>query len=202
MLVLSKIAITGGMYSGKTTACRILESLGAYLLYSDNITHHILDYNSSCQARLCTLFGNDIIVEGKCERSKLAEIVFSSPKKLEALEKIVHPLLLATIEKEYERVKQDQNYTSFCVEIPLVQELSWEKHFDKIIAITTDENILFERMKNRTSQEDFNKCVADYTRRMHRQYSPLTKANRADININNNGTVTELKTALLKHLTF
>ncbi|PCI76080.1 dephospho-CoA kinase [Candidatus Aerophobetes bacterium] len=199
MLILKKIAVTGGMYSGKTTACKFLESLGAYLLYSDNVVHHILNYNTQCQAKLRHLLGSEIIVDGKCDRPKVADIIFSNYDLLEATEKIIHPLLLEEITKQYEILKQSNKYSCFCVEMPLVQEIGFSSYFDTVVAISSNEESITERMSHGTkSQKEFEKRQKDYRRRMHRQYSGAEKAQSAEININNNGSIEELKTELLE----
>lgn len=188
------------MYSGKTAACQILESLGAYLLYSDKITHNILDHNKTCQAELRNLFGEEIFKKGKCVRSKLADIVFANRAHLESLEKIIHPLLLDEINQEYERVKHQLSLQGFYVELPLVQELDWNKHFDKVIAITTDEQIIFKRLTEQRGEANALEAKQEYKRRMKRQWSPEEKGAKADITLTNNGSKEELKAALVKQL--
>lgn len=182
------------MYSGKTTACRFLESLGAYLLYSDKIVHHLLDHNVSCQKELSRLLGPDIIIDNKCDRAKVAEKIFSNEKLLEATEQIIHPLLLAEIKRRYESIKRETRYGLFCVEMPLVQEIGADKDFDTVIAINAGPETIRARMRAAASnKEAFEKRENEYKKRMRRQFSPQEKAAKADIIINNDGSTSALK---------
>ena len=95
MLTLKKIAITGGISSGKTTVCRILNKHGACTLNSDQIIHKFLTDDYPCITETIDLFGSEILTDGKIDRKKIAEIVFNDVEKLKALEKILHPRLLA-----------------------------------------------------------------------------------------------------------
>ncbi|MCB1116465.1 MAG: dephospho-CoA kinase [Chlamydiia bacterium] len=187
---MKKIAITGGIASGKTSVCHILKTHGACTLNSDQIVHHLLEEDQRCINDVIALLGNGILTEGKIDRKKVAEIVFNDAKKLDALEKILHPKLFATIDKEYERVKEGKAFNCFVVEMPLVQEIEQTKKFDHIVAVIAKE----EHTKSRLSDP------ASYDLRMSRQWDPEKKAKHADYVIINNGTMEELKQNTLEML--
>src|SRR3990167_10662892 len=105
MLNLKKVAVTGGVSSGKTTVCRILEDHGAFQVSSDEIIHQLLSLNTICIKQVTDLIGSEIFKDGKIDRKKVAELVFSSEEKLKALEKILHPLLFEEIEKLYQQIR-------------------------------------------------------------------------------------------------
>lgn len=181
---MKKIAITGGIASGKTTVRRILKKHGAYQLNSDDIIHQLLSEDKPSIDQVITLLGPKILADGKIDRKKVAEIVFSDDQKLKALEGILHPKLLEIINQEYNRVKEEGSYKSFVVEMPLVQEIGKERDFDVIIAVLCDE----EKAKKR--------CVfseEEYVKRMKNQWSTLKKAKLADYTIVNNGSMKELE---------
>ena len=169
MLTLKKLAITGGIASGKTTVCRILEKHGACTLNSDQIIHSLLINDSPCITKTLKLLGSEILTEGKIDRKKVAEIVFNDREKLEALERILHPKLLEAIDREYGRISEDKSYKFFAVEIPLIQEIGQEKKFDTIIAIGAPES----DARKRFIAEGFSEEM--YDKRMKRQWSVSKK---------------------------
>jgi len=91
MLKLVKIAITGGVASGKSSVCRFFQELGAYVVNADAIVHKLLDPSSDLGKQIIQLFGT-------LSRKRLSEIVFEDPEKLEKLEKLLHPAVLKKIE--------------------------------------------------------------------------------------------------------
>lgn len=190
MLTLKKIAITGGIASGKTSVCHILKTHGACTLNSDQIVHHLLAKDQKCIDEVISLLGNGILTEGKIDRKNVAEIVFKDSKKLDALEKILHPKLFEMIDQEYERVKEVEKYHCFVVEMPLVQEIEKTKTFDAVVAVYADEETAMRRMK-----EGF-----PYDKRMSRQWKAKKKAKKADYVIQNNGTLEDLKQNTLEML--
>lgn len=190
MLTLKKIAVTGGIASGKTSVCHILKTHGACTLNSDQIIHHLLEEDQHCFNEIVTLLGNGILTKGKIDRTKVAKIVFKDAEKLDALEKILHPKLFAMIDKEFERVKDGKTFNCFVVEMPLVQEIDQTKKFDHIVAVIAKE----EHAKRRLTDP------ASYEIRMNRQWDPEKKAKHADYVIINNGTMEELKQNTLEML--
>ncbi len=189
---MKKIAITGGIASGKTTVCGILNKHGACTLNSDQIIHKFLTDDSSCITETINLLGSEILTDGKIDRKKVAEIVFNDAEKLKALEKILHPRLLAAIDKEYDHIKGDKSYKFFAVEIPLIQEIGKEKMFDCIIAVCASE----KKARKRFTTEGFTEKM--YIKRMERQWDVSKKINSADYIIKNDGTIEELENNVLE----
>ena len=69
MLKLKKIAITGGIASGKSTVCRLLGELGAYVVSADAIVHELLKTDTDLGQRIVQQFGPDILESGQIDRS-------------------------------------------------------------------------------------------------------------------------------------
>jgi dephospho-CoA kinase len=167
--VLLKIAVTGGVGSGKTTVCQCFEKLGACVVDADKITHKLLE--TTCKQQVIRLLG---LKDEPIDRKAVAEIVFHDPKLLSQLEQIVHPAVLNEIEKQYKHVCRNTHYTSFVAEIPLLFEIGAETFYDATIAV----------LRNTTTHPE----------RMKRQLSPAQKAAKATHVIHNNGTLDELQT--------
>ncbi|MBX7067168.1 MAG: dephospho-CoA kinase [Parachlamydiales bacterium] len=178
--MLKKIAVTGGVASGKTTVCRMLGELGATVIYADAIVHELLKPN--------TEIGKKVIHEfGTIDRKTLSEKVFKDPKALEKLESILHPAVLQKIDEEYARAKG----ACFVVEIPLLYEIGAEDRFDIVIAVLADLSIAKKR---------FEHGAAEYELRMQRQLKPEIKAAKAHIVIHNNGSLEDLRKEVARYL--
>ena len=74
MLVLG---VTGGIGSGKSTVCRIFETLGVPVFSSDEVSKIIL-FSSSVQCEVEKLFGDVVLNNGVLSKNKLAEYIFSN----------------------------------------------------------------------------------------------------------------------------
>ncbi|HZJ77049.1 MAG TPA: dephospho-CoA kinase, partial [Oscillospiraceae bacterium] len=86
------IGVTGGIASGKTTASNILKELGAIIIDADKIARKVVERGRPALDEIKKHFGTEILLEnGGLNRKKLGDIVFSDPKLLEKLNKIIHP---------------------------------------------------------------------------------------------------------------
>lgn len=192
MLKLSKVAITGGLSSGKSSVCRFFKELGAHVVSADEIVHQLLSPNTNLGQQIIKLIGHDIVVNGRIDRSIIAKRVFNNQALLESLEKLLHPAVLNEIERQYQQAKAQQKASLFVVEIPLLFEISGEDKFDCVIDVWCDPEICQKRFKETTGYGD-----DEYNKRMARQLSPEEKAKRADDIINNNGNMEDLRRAVV-----
>jgi len=191
MLRLRKVAVTGGLSCGKSSVCRFFKELGSYVVSADEIVHQLLSSDTQISQQVIHLLGNDIIINGKLERGIIANKVFNHPKLLLSLENILHPAVFSEIEKQYQQVKVKQHIPLFIAEIPLLFEVNGQSNFDVTIDVWSDPEACRHRFiaMGHTSQE--------YDKRMSRQLPAEEKAKRADIIINNTGTLENLKDSVV-----
>jgi dephospho-CoA kinase len=193
MLKLAKIAITGGVASGKTTVCRFFQELGAYVVNADAIVHELLkDPSSTIGKHLVHLFGDRIIVQGNLSRKKIAEKAFEDPEKLKKLEQLLHPAVHRKIEELYKEACRSESYTSFVVEVPLLFEIRGESFYDVVVAVLSDERAARSRFERAGFKSE------EYDLRMKRQLTPNQKAERAHYKILNLGTLDDLKKEVIE----
>lgn len=194
MLKLKKIAVTGGLSSGKTTICKLLKEKGAYVASGDEIVHQLLSpqdlYRSEICQKLIHLLGIDVVANGPngyyLDKNKIAEKAFSQPALLKALEELIHPIVFDEIDKKYNQALQQCQYPLFVVEIPLLYEINAQSRFDQVIAVVASQEHCHQRFLSRGgTSEDFDK-------RMKRQMDPTIKARKADFIIYNDGNLEEL----------
>lgn len=185
-----KIAVTGGIASGKTTVCNILKKEGAFVVNLDHLVHNLLTPETAEGKDLVKLMGEEIIKNHELDRKKIAKKVFNDPKILFKVEKIIHPILLKEIEKLYQKKKEEDAYRYFVVEVPLLFEVSWEKAFDIVIAVIAEPSIAKKRYGSNE----------EYEKRMKRQFPLHLKAQKADFIIYNNGSFEDLQLNVKKLL--
>jgi dephospho-CoA kinase len=188
MLKLRKTAITGGLSSGKSSVCRILKELGAYVISADKIVHQLLSSDTNLGQEIVNLLGSDILVNGKLDRFRIARIVFHDLELLQAFEKLVHPVVYREIDKDYQRQKsRPRSPPMFVAEIPLLFESGGERDFDHVVAIVANLEVCCKRFEEATGYDR-----TEFNKRMARQLPLLDKAIRADYVIMNNGTLSDL----------
>lgn len=197
MLGLRKVAVTGGLSSGKSSVCRMLSDLGAFVVDTDAISHHLLSPETPLGQNIQRLLGSEVVVNGQFDRSKIAERVFTHPALLSELEHLLHPAIRAVVAQEYQKISQEGRYPLFVVEVPLLFESQWESDFDVVVAVVAEESKARQRYnKNKGNDTEFD-------RRMNRQWSPQKKAESAHYVLNNNGSEEQLRqdvTNLFSHL--
>ena len=89
-----KVGITGGIGSGKTTVCKVIETLGYPVYYSDIEAKKIIETDSDVILAISDLFGSDIYNSGCLDRKRLASLVFNNKELLAKLNSIVHPAVI------------------------------------------------------------------------------------------------------------
>ena len=194
MLTLKKVAVTGGLASGKSAVCHILEEYGACVVNADSLVHQLLSTDASVIEKVVKKLGPEVISDYQIDRSKVAKQVFSHKEKLQELENILHPAVFHAIHDLYKAASATNKYSSFVVEIPLLYETKNESWFDIVVVVMADKEICIRRAIERGS------TLEEYNARMARQLSPEEKAQKADVVIYNNGTYEILKEQVSKFL--
>ncbi len=181
---MKKLAVTGGLGSGKSTVCQLLQEYGnAYIVDADEIVHKLLSSDVGIIQKVINLFGSDVIVNQKVSREKIAEKVFQDQGLLKKLEELLHPAVSKEIEELYQRVKTQSNYSLFVAEIPLFYESSTHFPFETVIAVAADEKI----RKNR-----YAKSENEFVLRSNRLLSDDQRCSYAQYIIKNNSSLDDL----------
>lgn len=167
---------------------KILQDLGCCVVSSDAICHQLLQSHQKCIEQVKTLLGNDVLVDGRIDKKRVAERVFSHPSLLRALEEVLHPLVLQQLESLYKAATLSEKVKFFVVEVPLLFEAKWEGFFDTIIVVTADRSLCIQRTLTKGLSE------REYALREKRLIPVEKKKERADFIIVNNGTLHQLQT--------
>ena len=102
------LGITGGTGAGKTSALRVLEKLGAYLIDCDALYYEMLRPGTPLHTAVGETFGWEMFDEaGALNRKKLGEMVFTQPEALKRLNGIIYRYLGEEIERRVARQRRD-----------------------------------------------------------------------------------------------
>ncbi|MHA4896412.1 dephospho-CoA kinase [Pedobacter sp. PWIIR3] len=177
-----KIGITGGIGSGKTTICRIFETLGVPVFYADLVAKDIMVSDEILISELKSTFGEESYFENGMLNSKhIASIVFSDAKQLEKLNAIVHPAVFRAFDAWSGNLPADVPYT--LKEAALLFESGSYKMCDKNIVVIAPHQAKLQRVMER-DQVSSEQVQA----RMNKQFSDDQKVAMADYIVNNEET--------------
>lgn len=183
-----KIGVTGPLASGKSSACRFLSEIGAYVIDADCIVHNLLDPQTKLGKRVVSLLGQETVQNGQFVRERIADLVFKDPQKLQALEQILHPAVRREIDRAYLRLRDDPTKELFIAEVPLLFEAGFGDAFDKVIVVDAPREDCLKRFTAKTCYD-----ALEYDRRMMRRWSPLEMRKQADYILENRGNLDTLK---------
>ncbi|MDR2863784.1 MAG: dephospho-CoA kinase [Puniceicoccales bacterium] len=140
-----RIALTGGIACGKSTAAALFAKHGCAVISTDAITHEVLN-DPAMLAPLGKQFGAGILLPGgSINRRVLSQIVFADPQARAALEALVHPEINRRWRERMERASAPLRL----VEIPLLFEKKLEQEFNKSICVHCTRETQLSRMASR-----------------------------------------------------
>lgn len=186
-----KIAVTGGIGSGKSAVIKLLQEMGYPTFSCDEIYRECIElpeYVKEVEKAFPSA-----VTGGKIDRKALSELIFSDERNLKILNGLAHPLIMERLYKKLEGV------LGVCfAEVPLLFEEGYEKDFDKVIVVVRNKATRIAAVQNRDGLS-----APEIEKRMLRQYDydknePHLKENF--FVIANNGSIEQLKMQLLKIL--
>lgn len=186
------LGLTGGIGSGKSTVSKIFLSMGIKVFDADLIAKDILE-TEQVKEEIKEKLGKEFInlKSNSIDKELLKKEVFNNSKKLNILNGIVHPRVVDIYKKKYLEFKDKKEIVIF--DVPLLFEVNLERDCDKVIVVDIDLKVQIERIKNRDNIDValINKIIAAQMSREERNI-------KADILIENNGSLEELKQKIEK----
>lgn len=149
-----KIAITGGIGSGKSTVAEIIKQRGYTVFSCDEIYSDLLKNREFVQ-RLEECFGGISNADGSLNRKKLSAGVFSDRQALKKLDGITHPAIME------EAFKRMEVHSLAFLEVPLLFENGFESLFDGVIVVLRglEDRINSVTARNGISREEVEKRI-------------------------------------------
>lgn len=191
----TKIAITGGIGSGKSTVGKLLREKG-YAFYSCDEISRELFQEADYQALLLKSFPN-CESSGKIDKNKLSAIVFNDRESLEKLNGLAHPRIMQRLIDCMEKEEQSIVFA----EVPLLFEGDYCDLFDFVIVVERDLDLRIQAVlkRDRRSKEEVRERTRNQWDYHSIEHEELMK-NSKFFRLKNNRTQTELESELEKFL--
>lgn len=189
MKKVKKIALTGGIGSGKTTALNVLKENGYAVFSCDEISHEISNRRSvklKMKELFPTAFTGKIFI--KADRKKIAEEVFNDKIKLEKLNELLHPLIIEELLKKASRCGKKVAF----IEVPVLFESGYQSFFDDVIVISRDLKDRIDSVKIRSKMTE-EEILARMNNQANYEEMDLSKY----IVVQNDGNLVAFKKAVL-----
>lgn len=139
-----RVALTGGIGSGKSTVGSLLAERGAVLLDADALAREVVEPGTDGLAAVVLAFGPDILgPTGTLDRQALASLVFTDPDARARLERIVHPLVRRRAAELEAAADPDAVVVH---DIPLLVETGRSGDFDAVVVVDAPVDLAVRRV--------------------------------------------------------
>lgn len=140
-----KVAICGGIGSGKSTVCQMFAERGVALYDSDSRAKALMNESEELRKALVAEFGEECYADGALNRPYLASRVFGSEEQLAKLNSIVHP----AVKEDFLRWAEEQEGDYCIMESAILFESGFDKVVDKTVAVLAPLPLRIERAMQR-----------------------------------------------------
>jgi dephospho-CoA kinase len=141
------IGVTGGIGSGKSVVCRIFSKLGIPVYEADAAVHQLYEkYPELTEKIVKEIPGDFSDKNGKINRKKLGEIVFSDPVKLKVLNNLVHPV----VKSDFKNWLKENNGSPYAIkEAAILFESGTNSDCEKVISVISPMDLRIYRVRER-----------------------------------------------------
>ena len=186
-----KVGLTGGIGSGKTLVCSVLEKLGVAVYYADSEARRLMNSDPELEHQISGLFGNKAYEGGSLNREFLAQRVFKDKELLTRLNELVHP----AVQKDFSRWASEQKPAFYVVEeAAILFESGSDRNMDLTVGVFSEKELRVQRVMQRDG------IAREQVRmRMNSQMNEKEKMERADMVIYNDGKLMILPQIINMH---
>jgi dephospho-CoA kinase len=191
------IGLTGNIATGKSLVGRLLGELGALVIDADALVRDLQRKGTPVYAAIVAEFGSGILrPDGEIDRARLGAFVFSDAEALRRLESIVHPAVGRAIEEQVLTIQYRISNENAVVVIEAIKliEAGLSKRCNALWVVTSRPEVQLERLLRTRGLSE-----ADARLRIESQPPQSEKAALADILIENNGTLDDLREQVKYH---
>jgi dephospho-CoA kinase len=179
-----KVALTGGIATGKTYVREKFEALGVPTIDADVLARDAVRPSSPTLQLVVDRFGRGILLpDGTLDRTALAGIIFADDQARKDLEAIIHPTVYTAIAAWLLRLAQKGAPPIAVADIPLLYETSSAGQFDRVVVSWCTEEKQIQRVVQRDGLTE-----VDVRQRIAAQIPIKEKVRRADYVIDTNGS--------------
>jgi dephospho-CoA kinase len=182
-----KIALTGGIATGKSHVLEQFRRRGVPCLDADLLAHGVTAAGTEASSAIATRFGREVLAaDGSVDRARLGRIVFADPAARRELEAMVHPAVYRAIQAGLRAFEIEQPGLPLAVvDVPLLYESGHAGDFDRVIVTACPIEVQLARLLERGMSE------AEARQRLAAQWATEEKARRADFVIRTDGAFEE-----------
>ncbi len=178
-----RVALTGGIATGKSHCLAAFAALGAAVIDADAVAREVVEPGTPGLASVRRRFGVDMVTpDGRLDRERLGDIVFRDPEARQDLESIVHPLVYERLERWFETLRTAVGIA----EIPLLYETGRADAFDRVVVAACSR----EEQKRRAMARD-RLTEAEADQRLAAQMPIEEKMRLADFVVDTSGAAAE-----------
>jgi dephospho-CoA kinase len=141
------VGLTGGIGSGKSAAADEFARLGAAVVDTDAIAHELTAAGGPAVPEIARIFGQDFVREGKMDRQRMREHVFSDPAAKKVLEGLLHPLIRA--ESSRRIAAATAPYVVHVVPL-LIESPDYRRRVDRVLVVDVPEETQLARVRARS----------------------------------------------------
>ena len=186
------LCLTGGLASGKSTATQFLKKQGALVIDADKLGHRAYDTGTQAYLKVIEAFGDDVVDdEHRIDRKVLGGKVFGQPAALKQLTDIVWPEIRRLAELEIAGFDAAYPDGLVVLEAAVLFEAGWDDIGDEVWAVVADRETAIDRAMAR---DGFAREAVE--QRLAAQLSNEERRSRADVVIDNSGTLAHLQAQL------
>jgi dephospho-CoA kinase len=176
------LGVTGNIASGKSETARLLQKKGCALVDADAVTHELYGYDRALVQQIAAEFGQDVVwSNGSLNRGKLGSLVFGRPDAMAALNRIVHPALIAAIRARMRSSMRVMNRV--VLDAALIVELGFYTEVDYLVLVSASVPVRLVRLMERSGLTE-----GEAMRRIESQIPEEAKLQHADFVIKNETT--------------
>lgn len=185
------IGLTGGIASGKSVMSSMLAERGAVVIDADRLGHQAYRAGTETFRRVVEAFGEDIVgADGEIDRARLGPKVFGDPEARRRLENIVWPAMREMARARIEAERR-RGAGVIVLEAAVLIEAAWQDLVDEVWVAEVSPELAVERLavRNGLTREQAEA-------RLNAQLSNEERRRHANVVIENNGTLEDLRRAV------
>lgn len=180
------IGLTGSIASGKTEVAEFLRKMGAGLISADRLGREVMEESGAMLDWVRESFGDEYFdSEGNLQRRRLGDLVFSQPDQKKLLDRKIFPLIYQRLKSKVKELEIE--HSVIVVDAAMIFEWGIESDFDIIVTVAASPETVYRRL---SARDGFDLTRAKY--RISSQMSPIEKARRSHIIIENDASLEEL----------
>lgn len=178
-----KIAITGGIGSGKSYISHLLEELNIPIYNADNEAKRLMIVDDGIRRELIALLGEDVYKEGTLNKPLLVSYLFSDPAHVKQINEIIHPRVKVDFAK-WTAEWRDKDSEVVGMESAILYEAGFEKTVDAVVMVYAPMELRIKRAMERD-----NATEKQILARIAAQLDDEEKRRRADFIVYNDGSL-------------